>query len=116
MFSHALDDLPEDAGPFEALARAALADPMAGSAADRADRIARDAVRFGAEALVFSRIPGASHCATEGRRIAERVRRTVGIPLVEIEVPPLGDATASAAETRLEALMEAARARRKEER
>ena len=32
----------------------------------------------------------------------------------EIEVPPLGDATAPAAETRLEALMEAARARRKE--
>ena len=116
MFSHALDDLPEDAGPFEALARAALADPMAGSAADRADRIARDAVRFGAEALVFSRIPGASHCATEGRRIAERIRRTVGIPSVELEVPPLGDATGPAAETRLAALVETARERRKEKR
>lgn len=114
MFSHALDELPEDLPPFAALARAALADPMAGSAADRAERIARDAVRFGAEALVVSRIPGASHCATEGAHIAERVRRTLGIPTVEIEVPPLGEATAPAAETRLEALMEAARARRKE--
>ena len=116
MFSHALDELSEDLPPFEALARAALADPMAGSAEDRAERIVRDAVRFGAEAVVVSRIPGASHCATEGGRIAERVRRSLGIPLVEIEVPPLGDATASAAETRLEALMETARARRKESR
>ena len=116
MFSHALDELPEDVGPFAALARAALADPMAGSAGDRAEWIARDANRFGAEAVVVSRVPGASHCATEGGRIAEQVRRALGIPLVEIEVPPLGDATASAAETRLAALMETARARRKESR
>ncbi len=116
MFSHALDDLPEDVAPYEALARAALADPMVGSAADRAERIVRDAVRFGAEALVFSRIPGASHCATEGRQIAERVRRTVGIPSVELEVPPLGDATGPSAETRLAALIETARGRRKEKR
>lgn len=116
MFSHALDELPEDAGPYVALARAALADPMAGSAADRAARIARDAIRFGAEAVVFSRIPGASHCATEGRAIADEVRRRAGLPVAELEVPPLDDATAPAAETRLSALMEAARARRKEKR
>ena len=69
-----------------------------------------------AEAAVVCRVPGASHCATEGGIIAERVRGALGIPLVEIEVPPLGDATAPAAETRLEALMETARARRKESR
>ena len=114
MFGHALDELPEDVEPFEALARAALADPMAGSAADRAERIARDAVRLGAEAVVVSRIPGASHCATEGRCVAERVCRDAGIPAVEVDVPPLGDATAPAAETRLAALIETARARRKE--
>ena len=116
MFGHALAELPEDVGPFEALARAALADPMTGSAEDRAERIVREAIRFGAEAVVVSRIPGASHCATEGRQIAARVRRTAGIPAVEVEVPPLGDATAPAAETRLAALIETARARRKENR
>lgn len=116
MFSHALAELPEDAGPFEALARAALADPMAGPAGDRAERIVRDAARFGAEAVVVSRIPGASHCATEGGCIAAQVRRTLGIPVVEIEVPPLDEATAPAAATRLEALIETARARRKENR
>ena len=116
MFGHALDELPEDVPPFEALARAALADPMVGAAGGRAERIARDAARFGAEAAVVCRVPGASHCATEGGIIAERVRGALGIPLAEIEVPPLGDATAPAAETRLEALMETARARRKESR
>ncbi len=114
MFSHALDGLPEDIGPFEALARAAMADPMTGPAGDRAERILRDAARFGAEALVVSRVPGASHCATEGRHIADRVGRMADIPVVELEVPPLGDATAPSAETRLEALIETARARRKE--
>ena len=116
MFGHALDELPEDVPPYEALARAALADPMAGSAGERAERIVRDAAGFGAEGVVVSRVPGASHCATEGRIIAERMRKTLGIPMAEIEVPPLGDATAAAAETRLGALMETARARRKENR
>lgn len=111
-FSHALDDLPEDAPPFEALARAAVADPMAGPARDRAARIAREAARLEAEALVISRIPGASHCATEGRVIAEAVREATGIPTVEMEVPPLSDALAASLGTRLEALIETARARR----
>ena len=48
MFTHALDAIPTDLAPLEALARMALADPMAGSAADRAERICRDARAFGA--------------------------------------------------------------------
>ena len=68
MFCHALDPIPADLPPLEALARMALADPMVGSAADRAERICRDIGRFGAEAVVISRIPGASHCATGGGR------------------------------------------------
>lgn len=112
MFSHALDAIPEDVPPFEALARAALADPMAGPARDRAGRIAREAVRLGAEGAVVSRIPGASHCATEGRMIAEAVREMADIPTVEFEVPPISDALAASLGTRLEALVETARARR----
>ena len=40
MFCHALDPIPTDLPPMEALARMALADPMVGPAADRAERIA----------------------------------------------------------------------------
>ena len=47
LFSHALDMIPEDIEPMEALARTALADPMVGSTYDRADRIRKDIIRFG---------------------------------------------------------------------
>ncbi len=112
LFCHALDPLPEGVEPMEALARAALADPMVGPAADRAARIAADAARFGAEAVVVSRIPGASHCAWEGETIAAAVRERLGLPVAEVEVPPLTDALAPSIRSRLEALVETARARR----
>lgn len=112
MFGHALEEIPGDLPPLEALARMALADPMIGPAADRADRIVRDARAGGAEAVVISRIPGASHCATEGAVIAGRVRETLDIPTLEIEVPSVSDPLRGALQTRLGALAEIARARR----
>ncbi len=109
LFCHALDRIPEDLAPMEALARMALADPMAGSSADRAGRICAEVRRFGVEGVVISRIPGASHCAAEGLVIAEQVKSELGIPVVEIEVPPLSDALRPTLQTRLEALIETAR-------
>jgi len=112
LFTHALDPIPETLPPLEALARSALADPMVGPADQRARRIAREMRRLGAEALVISRIPGASHCAHEGSRIAEIVHRGLDVPVVEIEVPSVLDPVAPALRTRLEALVETVRARR----
>jgi hypothetical protein len=106
LFCHALDMIPEDLPPMEALARTALGDPMVGPAADRAARIVRDARRFGAEAVVVSRIPGASHCATEGAVIGETVGRRLGLPVVELEVPTVADPILPALRTRIEALVE----------
>ncbi len=109
LFCHALDPIPDDLAPMEALAQMALADPMVGSPADRASRICADARRFGAEAVVISRIPGASHCAMEGAVLGAAVRQRLGIPVVEIEVPPISDAVEPALRTRLEALIETAK-------
>ncbi|HLA84245.1 MAG TPA: 2-hydroxyacyl-CoA dehydratase family protein, partial [Thermoguttaceae bacterium] len=78
MMAHAIDPLPEDVPPLEALARAALADPMVGSTAERAERICREAVQCGAEAVVVSRIPGASHCASESFVVAKKVEGRLG--------------------------------------
>ena len=113
LFSHALDPIPEDLPPMEALARTALADPMVGPCSDRADRICRDIQLFGAEAVLVSRIPGASHCAVEGAVIHEMVRERLGLPVQEIEVPPLCDAVAPTIRTRIEALIETVKGRRK---
>jgi len=109
LIRHALNEIQTDIPPMTALAQAALADPMVGSAHDRAAMICREIRRWGSQAVVVSRIPGASHCATEGAIIAEAVRRETGIPVVEIEVPPVSDAMQPSLRSRLEALMEAAR-------
>ncbi len=113
LFSHTLDPIPEDVPPLEALARTALADPMVGSPADRAERVCRDMQAFGAESLVISRIPGASHCALEDATIGDTVRRRLGVPVLEIEVPSLIDSMEPTLRTRLEALMETVRNGRK---
>jgi hypothetical protein len=112
MFTHALDLIPEDLPPLEALARVALADPMAGPATDRAARIVRECRANRVEAVVVSRIPGASHCAREGKIIREVVRQTLRLPAIELEIPPVSDAMLPALASRLRALMETARARR----
>ena len=112
LFCHALDSIPTDLPPMEALARMALADPMVGSPADRATRISADIRRFGAEAVVISRIPGASHCAMEGAVMAEVIRAQTGAAVMEMEVPPVTDAMEPTLRTRLEALVETVRARK----
>ena len=112
LFCHALDAIPEDCPPMEALARTALADPMVGPSADRADRICRDIAAFGAEGVVISRIPGASHCAMEGIILAEIIRSRTGRPVVEMEVPSVCDPMAASLRTRLEALVETAKGHR----
>jgi benzoyl-CoA reductase/2-hydroxyglutaryl-CoA dehydratase subunit BcrC/BadD/HgdB len=111
LFSHALDEIPEDIQPLEALARSALADPMVGPAADRAKRICRDCRLFGAQAVVISRIPNASHCAMESGVIAQAVRAE-GLGVIEIEVPPVSDSLEGSIKTRLQALIESARQNR----
>jgi benzoyl-CoA reductase/2-hydroxyglutaryl-CoA dehydratase subunit BcrC/BadD/HgdB len=113
LFCHALDFIPEDLPPMQALAQMAMADPMVGSAADRAERICADIGRFQAEAVVISCIPGASHCAMEGAMIGDIVRDKTGLPVAEIEVPPIADSIEPTLRTRLEALVETVRERRK---
>jgi benzoyl-CoA reductase/2-hydroxyglutaryl-CoA dehydratase subunit BcrC/BadD/HgdB len=112
LFTHALDEIPEDIPPLEALAQMALADPMVGSSTERAQRICADIHRFGAEAVLISRIPGASHCALEGEVISEIVQEKFDIPVLEIEVPPVTDSMRPTVRTRLEALVETIKARR----
>jgi len=112
MFTHALDLIPENLPPLEALARTALADLMVGPTAERAARIVRECQANRAEAVVVSRIPGASHCAREGKIILEIVRRKIGIPALELEIPPVCDALRPSLASRLQALVETAQARR----
>ena len=114
MFTHALDLIPEDLPPLEALARTALADPMVGSTLDRARRIVADCRACRAEAVVVSRIPGASHCAHEGTIIRQFVREQLGLPSIELEIPPICDALLPTLSSRVQGLLETARANRQQ--
>jgi hypothetical protein len=111
MFAHALDLIPEDLPPLAVLARAALADPMVGSTLERAQRVVADCRAYRAEAVVIPRIPGASHCAQEGAIVCGVAQRELGIPTIELEIPPVCDALLPALGSRLQALMETGRGR-----
>lgn len=113
LFTHALDHIPTNIVPLEALARMALVDPMVGPASDRAWRICDDIQRFGAEAVLISKIPGASHCALESSLIADEIRSRFNVPIVEIEVSSLSDASQSSLEARLCALVETVKEQKK---
>ena len=112
MFAHALDPIPEELPPLEALARTALADPMVVSTQDRARRIVNDCRLYAVEGVVIARIPGASHCAREGAIIREQVRTELGLPSIELEIPRICDAMMPTLGWRLQALLETARANR----
>jgi hypothetical protein len=85
---------------------------MVGPTAERAARIATECRALRAEALVVSRIPGASHCAREGGIIRAQVFAALGLPSVELDIPPVIDALRPTLANRLEALVETARSRR----
>lgn len=109
LFTHALDQIPTDIPPLDALSQMALADPMVGPTSERAQRIIADMKRYGSEALIISKIPGASHCAIEGKIIAETVAKELNLPTLEIEIPPLCDSMEPSIRTRIEALVESVR-------
>lgn len=112
LIRHALDPIREDRPPLEALAEAALRDPMIGTAAYRARIVIEEARRYRAEGVIVSGIPGASHCATEGLVIREEVQRVLGLPVLEISVPPLADASSGQLAARFEGFFGVIRARR----
>lgn len=114
LFTHALEEIPTHLPPMEALAQIALADPMVGTARDRAARICRDIQRFGAETVIISKIPGASHCAYEGHIIAEEVQKHLNLPVLEIEVPPVSDALRPSIKNRIQAVFEVTQERRQQ--
>lgn len=112
LFRHALLPIPENRPPLEALAETALKDPMIGTAQYRAGLIIEEARRYGAEGVIVSNIPGASHCATEGQVIRQEVQRALGLPVLEIVVPPMADASIGQLSTRFEGFFEVIRSRR----
>lgn len=113
LFSHALDLIPEDEYPIKALAYMVLSDPMIGSAEYRSRRIISEAKMYRAEGVIISRIPGASHCASESNIINDIIKKDLGVPVLDITVPSLIDAGLTNLKTRIQAFFEILESRRK---
>ena len=113
MTAQAMAPISETMPPLMALAQAALCDRMIGSSRRRAALAADEAKYWGAEAVVVARIPGASHCWNEAESLSRELSARGGLPLIEIEVPPLADVDSGQIRGRLEALMETAQERRR---
>jgi hypothetical protein len=62
--------------------------------------------------VIISGIPGASHIATEGLVIRQEVTRALGLPVLEIVVPPVSDASSGQLAARFEGFFEIIRSRR----
>jgi benzoyl-CoA reductase/2-hydroxyglutaryl-CoA dehydratase subunit BcrC/BadD/HgdB len=113
MTAQSMVAIPEEVPPLTGLARAVLCDHMIGSNRRRAHLIAAEAQRWSAEAVVVARIPGASHCWGETESLTRTWPTGHGIPVIEIEVPPVADADAGQIRGRLEALVETVREQRR---
>jgi len=106
LISHAFNIIDENKPPFEALAEAALSDPMIGPTEDRADMIIKEIDKYGAESVIISQIPGASHCAYETSLISSIIKDKLGLPVLEITTPSLSDGREAGFKTRFQALCE----------
>ncbi len=112
MISHAFYPLAPDRPVVDAVAENCMDDPMTGSAAFRARRIADGARKYRAEGVIISGISGASHCAFDESAITRIVGDALNIPVLSFDVPYSPGRLSEQIITRMEAFMDILRERR----
>lgn len=106
LITHAFYPLSEDVAVLSAVADSVLDDPMIGSPAFRAKRIAEGAKKYGAEGVIISGITGASHCPFDEKAIAREVELALDIPVLSFDVPYSPGKLSEQVINRMEAFME----------
>jgi benzoyl-CoA reductase/2-hydroxyglutaryl-CoA dehydratase subunit BcrC/BadD/HgdB len=113
MISHAFFPIATDKPVVDAVAENCMDDPMTGSAAFRARRIAEGCRKYGAEGVIISGISGASHCAFDEGAIAGLVTKELGIPVLSFDVPYSPGRLSAQVVNRMEGFMDLLKQRRK---
>jgi benzoyl-CoA reductase/2-hydroxyglutaryl-CoA dehydratase subunit BcrC/BadD/HgdB len=99
--------------PFEILAEAHLSATLMGSSVYRANLVAEEVRRSGAEGVIISGIFGSSHCPYETQPIVSALRKE-GIPVLAFDVPAPGKIKMqSQILNRMTAFIESLRSRRR---
>ncbi len=112
LISHAFMPLASNKNPVLAVAENCLDDCMTGSQQFRAQRIASEAARTGAEGIIISGISGASHCPLDERAVREAVESKLDIPVLSFDVPFSPGRHSEQVISRMEGFMELLRSRR----
>jgi hypothetical protein len=113
LIASALAPLPEG-DPVRAVARSFLAGSLLGSAEARARSVAATVRDSGADGVVISNLFGSSHCGSEAPVLRRRIEEECGVPVLSFDVPnPVPGGLPSQTLNRLDAFVEALRARRR---
>ena len=106
LISHAYLPLSEGMDPVAAVAENCMDDCMISSTRFRAERVIKEAQRFGAEGILISGISGASHCPWDESIIEEAVDSELDIPVLSFDVPFSPGRTSEQVRNRLQGFME----------
>jgi benzoyl-CoA reductase/2-hydroxyglutaryl-CoA dehydratase subunit BcrC/BadD/HgdB len=112
VINQALEIMDESKPPLEAIAESFMAASLIGTSKTRAQSAIDQARQYGAEGVVISGIFGGSHCAMEGRLIADYVKAELDLPVLEFDVATPSREVSRQIGTRIDAFLEILRSRR----
>jgi hypothetical protein len=112
VINQALEVMDESKPGLEAIAESFMAASLIGTSRTRAASVVRQAREHDAEGVIISGILGGSHCAMEGRLIADYVKAELDLPVLEFDVQPPSNEIGRQLQTRIDAFLEVLRSRR----
>jgi benzoyl-CoA reductase/2-hydroxyglutaryl-CoA dehydratase subunit BcrC/BadD/HgdB len=112
VINQALEVIDETKPPLDAIAESFMAASLIGTSRQRAQSAIDQARECGAEGIIISGIFGGSHCAMEGRLIADYVRAELDMPVLEFDVASPAKEISRQLGTRIDAFLEVLRSRR----
>jgi benzoyl-CoA reductase/2-hydroxyglutaryl-CoA dehydratase subunit BcrC/BadD/HgdB len=112
VINQTLEVMDEAKPPLEAVAESFMAASLIGTSETRARSVIEQARRYGGEGVIVSGIFGGSHCAMEGRLIADYVKAELDLPVLEFDVAPPSKEIGRQLQTRIDAFLEVLSSRR----
>jgi benzoyl-CoA reductase/2-hydroxyglutaryl-CoA dehydratase subunit BcrC/BadD/HgdB len=112
VINQALEVIDESKPGLEAIAESFMAASLIGTSWARAQSAIDQVREYGAEGVIISGIFGGSHCAMEGRLIADYVKAELDLPVLEFDVAPPSNEISRQLQTRIDAFLEVLRSRR----
>ncbi len=112
VINQALETIDESKPPLDGIAESFMAASLVGTSRARTQTAIDQARKYEAEGVIISGIFGGSHCAMEGRLIADYVKAELELPVLEFDVASPAREISRQLGTRIDAFLEVLRSRR----